>query len=313
MMSAANADDGHLEHGEAIPDQGAPAASADQGGQPAAYTQDGDMKVFSLTTRIVKWNILPEVTVAAMTYNGTVPGPMIRVTEGDKVRVLLKNDLPFPTTIHWHGVLVPNEMDGVPDMTQEAVPPGGSFTYEFTAAPAGTFWYHSHFETDSQVLTGLYAPFVIDSKTPAQPQPDMDVTLMLSEWRVVGGQTFPAMPMAGMEPNFFTINGKAYPATETVKVKLGQRVRLRFVSAGQFVHPMHLHGMPFRIVATDGNPVPEGAQWLKDTVSVAPGERYDVEFIADRPGQWMVHCHIPHHTTNDGKEPGGLMMVVEAS
>ena len=310
-MTSSNTGDGHMEHGEPVPDSGVPEATESQGGQPLAFRLEDDVKVFDLTTRLVKWHILPDVLVTAMTYNGTVPGPMIRVTQGDKVRINLKNELPFPTTIHWHGVLVPNAMDGVPNMTQEAVPPGGTFTYEFTAEPAGTFWYHSHYETDSQVLTGLYAPFIIEPKEPPATPADVDVTLMLSEWRVVGGQTFPAMPMTGMDPNYFTINGKAYPAVEPLKVKLGQRVRLRFVAAGQFIHPMHLHGLPFRIVATDGNPVPEGAQLLKDTVSVAPGERYDVEFIADRPGKWMLHCHIPHHTTNDGEEPGGLMMVVE--
>jgi FtsP/CotA-like multicopper oxidase with cupredoxin domain len=224
------------------------------------------------------------------------------------VRVILTNDLPFPTTIHWHGILVPNAMDGVPGMTQEPVAPGAQFTYEFTAEPAGTYWYHSHYESDAQIMTGLYAPFIIDPAEQAGPPPDVDVTLMFSEWRVIGGQTFPAMPMTGMDPNYFTINGKAYPAVEPIRLKQGQRLRLRLISAGQFVHPIHLHGPHFRIVATDGYAVPEGAQLTKDTVSVAPGERYDIEWVADQPGHWMLHCHIPHHTTNDGEEPGGLML-----
>jgi FtsP/CotA-like multicopper oxidase with cupredoxin domain len=294
-----------------VPDADIPPATESQGGQRLAYREENGVKVFELTSRPVKWHILPDVPVTAMTYNGTVPGPEIRVTQGDRVRVLLKNDLPYATTIHWHGILVPNGMDGVPDMTQAPVPPGGSFTYEFTAEPAGTYWYHSHVQTDVQVLTGLYAPFIIEPSEPAALQPDVDVTLMLSEWRVIGGQTFPAMPMSGMDPNYFTINGKGFPAVEPLKVKLGQRVRLRFVSAGQFIHPMHLHGPHFKVIATDGYPVPEAAQLTKDTVSVAPGERYDVEFVADMPGKWMLHCHIPHHTTNDGEEPGGLMMVIE--
>jgi FtsP/CotA-like multicopper oxidase with cupredoxin domain len=113
-----------------------------------------------------------------------------------------------------------------------------------------------------------------------------------------------------MDGNFFTINGKAYPDTETLNVKVGQKVRLRFIGSGQMIHPMHLHGFPFKIVATDGNDVPASAQWTKDTIAVAPGERYDVEFTPDRPGKWMLHCHIPHHTTNEHVEPGGIMMMI---
>ncbi len=281
-----------------------------KGGQPLAFKLENSVKVFELTAKPVKWDILKDVTVTAWTYNGTVPGPMIRVTEGDKVRVVVKNDLPEPTTVHWHGVQVPNAMDGVPDVTQKPIKPGETFTYEFEAKPAGTFWYHSHVDGDVQVSVGLYAPFIIEPKNPTGPRPDVDVTLMLGEWRSVGGKTYAAMPMGGMEPNYFTINGKAFPATETINVKKEQRVRLRFISTGQFIHPMHLHGMAFKVVATDGWPVPKAAQLTKDTLSIAPGERYDVEFVADSPGQWMLHCHILHHTTNNNVEPGGLMLMV---
>jgi FtsP/CotA-like multicopper oxidase with cupredoxin domain len=136
---------------------------------------------------------------------------------------------------------------------------------------------------------------------------------MFSEWRVVDAQTFPAMPMAALEPNYFTINGKAFPATETINVRLGQRVQLRLASIGQFNHSMHLHGMPFQITATDGYPVPEAARLTKDTVSVDPGERYDIEFVATEPGQWILHCHITHHTTNDGADSGGLLLVINVT
>lgn len=288
------------------------AATETKGGQPLAYREENGVKVFELTAKAVRWPILEGVTATAWTYNGTVPGPMIRVTEGDQVRILVKNELDEPTTIHWHGVEVPNAMDGVPGVTQDPIQPGETFTYEFSARPAGTFMYHSHFDGDVQVSAGLYAPMIIDPKEPA-PAPDVDVTLMLSEWLVRDGYTYAAMPMGGMEPNYFTINGKAFPATETINVKQGQRVRLRFIAIGQFIHPMHLHGVPFKIVATDGHPVPEAAQLTKDTVSVAPGERYDVEFIATETGQWMLHCHILHHTTNDNVEPGGLMLIVNVT
>lgn len=295
-----------------IPSAGVPAATQAVGGQPLDFRLEDDVKVFELTAQPVRWNILDDVTVTAWTYNGTVPGPMIRVTESDRVRIQFTNQLPEPTTIHWHGIEVPNAMDGVPGVTQDPVLPGETFTYEFVAKPAGSFMYHSHFESDTQVSIGLYAPFIIDPVQPENP-PDVDLTFMLSEWRVTNGETYAAMPMMGMEPNYFTINGKAFPATETINVKVGQRVRLRLMGIGQFVHPMHLHGMPFKIVATDGYDVPEAAQLTKDTVSVAPGERYDIEFVATEPGQWMFHCHILHHTTNDGADPGGLMLVVNVT
>jgi FtsP/CotA-like multicopper oxidase with cupredoxin domain len=285
----------------------------DIGGQPLDYRLEDGIKVFEITAQPVIWNILDDVAVTAWTYNGTVPGPMIRVTQGDQVRIVFTNNLPEPTTVHWHGILVPNAMDGVPGITQDPILPGETFIYEFTANPSGTFMYHSHFESDAQIGLGLYAPFIIDPAQPQEPIADVDVTLMFSEWRIVNGQTFAAMPMAELEPNYFTINGKAFPATETINVKVGQRVRLRLASIGQFSHPMHLHGMPFQIVATDGYPVPEAARLTKDTVSVDPGERYDIEFVATEPGQWILHCHITHHTTNDGRDPGGIMLIVNVT
>jgi FtsP/CotA-like multicopper oxidase with cupredoxin domain len=285
-------------------------ATEKTGGQPLAYREEDGVKVFELTAKPVLWEIMEGVKVTAYTYNGTVPGPLIHVTEGDRVRIIVKNELPDPTTIHWHGIEVPNAMDGVPGVTQDPIQPGETFTYEFTAKPAGTFMYHSHYEGDVQVGVGLYAPFIIDPKEPEANPPAVDQTLMLSEWRMMDGKTYAAMPMGDMEPNYFTINGKSFPATETITVKKGERVRLRLIGIGQFIHPMHLHGMPFKIVATDGHPVPEAAQLTKDTISVAPGERYDIEFTATEAGQWMLHCHILHHTTNDNVEPGGLMLVI---
>ncbi|GIW07500.1 MAG: hypothetical protein KatS3mg060_2305 [Dehalococcoidia bacterium] len=140
--------------------------------------------------------------------------------------------------------------------------------------------------------------------------------IQIGEWRVIDGQTFPAMDFDGMKPNFFTLNGKAYPATERLQARVGERVRVRFIGTGQFIHPMHLHSQPFEIVETDGNPVPIGARLIKDTVLVGPGERYDVEFVARAPGLWLLHCHINHHTTNDGAEDqgaGGLTMILDVS
>ena len=307
-MMADNPEASHMMEPITAPD--VQPATETEGGRPLAYLEENGVKVFALTAKAVKWNILDNVAVTAYTYNGTVPGPMIRVTEGDQVRIVVKNELPEATTIHWHGVEVPNAMDGVPGVTQDPIEPGETFTYEFTAKPAGTFMYHSHFEGDVQVSAGLYAPFIIALKEPEANPPAADKVLMISEWLQKDGNTYAPMPMSGMEPNYFTINGKAFPSTQTITVKKGERVRLRLIGIGQFIHPMHLHGFPFKIVATDGHSVPEAAQLTKDTVSVAPGERYDIEFVATETGQWMLHCHILHHTTNENVEPGGLMLMI---
>jgi FtsP/CotA-like multicopper oxidase with cupredoxin domain len=296
---------------EAISEKGVAKSKVQTGLQELPYKLIEGTKVFNLTTKPIRWNILKDVVVTAWTYNGMVPGPLIRVTDGDKVRILVKNNLSEPTTIHWHGVQVPNNMDGIPDETQKPIQPDETFTYEFVAKPAGTYWYHSHFDSDKQISVGLSGAFIIEPIGGLVSKPDIDKILMLNEWRVIDGQTFAAMPATGMDGNYFTINGKAYPETETIEAKVGQKIRLRFIGSGQMIHPMHLHGFPFKIVATDGNDVPESAQWTKDVVSVAPGERYDIEFTPDRPGKWMLHCHIPHHTTNDHHEPGGLMMMID--
>lgn len=295
---------------EAISDAGVPEASQESGLQELPYTMDNGTKVFNLTATPVRWPILKDTVVTAWAYNGMVPGPLIRATNGDRVRILIKNNLPEPTTIHWHGIQVPNNMDGIPDETQKPIQPGETFTYEFVAKPEGTYWYHSHFDSDKQISVGLSGAFIIDPIGGLASKPDIDKVFMLNEWRIIDGQTYTAMPATGMDGNFFTINGKAFPSTENVSAKVGQKIRLRFIGSGQLIHPMHLHGFPFKIVATDGNDVPLSAQWTKDVVSVAPGERYDIEFTPDRPGKWMLHCHIPHHTTNDHEEPGGLMMMI---
>ena len=276
------------------------------------------MKVFRLEAAIIKWNILPDVQVAAYAFNHQVPGPRIHVTQGDRVRIIVKNDLPEATSIHWHGLTLPNAMDGVANITQRPIAPGASFTYDFTVTQWGTYFYHSHNEADRQQALGLYGALIIDPKDASQePAHDQEATIQLGEWMVENGNTFPAMSMTGLEPNYFTINGKAYPATETINLKLGQRLLVRFIGTNSVdIHPMHIHGGPFQIVATDGNPVPAGARLEKDTVDVGPGERYDVIWPARMPGKWLLHCHINHHITNNNVEEdgaGGLTVIINVT
>lgn len=279
---------------------------------------DHGVKVFDLDASVIKWSILPHKQVMAYAFNRQVPGPRIRVAEGDRIRINVTNHLPDSTTVHWHGLVVPNAMDGPAHVTQEPIAPGRSFTYEFTARQAGTFFYHSHDNGDRQQGLGLYGAFIIDPKDPSNaPAADLEYVIQLQEWLKREGYTYPAMLMEGGLPNFFTINGKAYPATETIQMKVGQKLRLRFIgSSNNFIHPMHIHGGPFKIVETDGNPVPAAAQTEKDVVNVAPGERYDVIWPAREPGRWLIHCHILHHTTNNNVEEqggGGLTMLINVT
>jgi manganese oxidase len=289
-----------------------------KGDQPLEPRIENDVKVFDLEASVIEWNLLPYERVAAFAFNRQVPGPRIRVKEGDRLRINVINHLPEPTTVHWHGLVIPNNMDGPADITQKPIQPGETYTYEFTTQQSGTYFYHTHKEPDRQQALGLYGALIIDPKEgPTVPEYDMEYTIQLQEWLEKEGYTYPAMLMEGALPNFFTINGKAYPATETINMKVGQKILVRFIGTNNnFVHPMHIHGGPFTIVATDGNPVPASARIQKDTVNVGPGERYDVIWTARLPGKWLLHCHIPHHTTNNNVEEegaGGLTMIINVT
>ena len=290
-------------------------ARGDQTLQPRI--EDG-VKVFELTASVIRWNILPDVTVDAYAFNRQVPGPRLELTQGDHVRIEFRNDLPESATIHWHGLIVPNAMDGPADIAQPPVPPGGQYVYEFIVGQSGTYFYHSHDHADRTQALGLYGALLIAPKEAgAEPRADIEYTIQLQEWLKREWLTYPAMQMEGGLPNYFTINGKAYPATETVHMRVGQTLKLRFIGTNNnFVHPMHVHGGPFTVVARDGETLPEGARYQADTVNVAPGQRYDVIWPARMPGKWLVHCHIPHHTANynvEEKGGGGLTMIVEVT
>jgi len=288
-----------------------------RGDQELAPRIEDGVKVFDLEASVIEWYILPDEPVLAYAFNQQVPGPRIRVTEGDRVRINVTNHLLESTTVHWHGLILPNEMDGAGDLTQEPIAPGETFTYEFTTAQRGTYFYHSHDHIDRQQALGLYGALIIDPKDPADYPYDYDQELVvqLQELLEREGYSWPSMPMDGGLPNYFTINGRAYPETETVHMRVGETLLVRFIGTNSgFIHPMHIHGGPFRIVETDDNPVPPEGQWVKDTVNVGPGERYDVLWEAREPGKWLLHCHIAHHTTNNNVETeggGGLMLIIE--
>jgi FtsP/CotA-like multicopper oxidase with cupredoxin domain len=277
---------------------------------------DGDVKVFELTTSVIRWTILPGVAVDAYAFNSQIPGPRIHVREGDHVRIEVTNHLPESTTVHWHGLILPNVMDGPAKITQAPIETGQRYRYEFTAVQSGTYLYHSHDHVDREQALGLYGALIID---PAQLDPslhaDHEYAVMLQEWLLREGLTYPAMPMDGAQPNYFTINGRAYPATDVIHMRVGETLKIRFIGSNNgFIHPMHIHGGPFQVVAVDGQTLEPSGRYSADTVNVGPGQRYDVIWKARQPGKWLIHCHIGHHTTNNNTESqggGGLMMIIE--
>ena len=283
----------------------------------APHIENG-VKVFDLETSVIRWQILPTTWVNAYAFNGQVPGPTLRFKQGDRVRINVTNHLPESTTVHWHGLILPNVMDGPAKVTQDPIENGGTYRYEFTAVQSGTYFYHSHDHVDRQQALGLYGALLIE---PAVTDPslaaDHEYTLQLQEWLMREGLTYPAMPMEGGMPNYFTINGRAYPSTDTIHMKVGETVKVRFVGSNSgFIHPMHIHGGPFQVVARDGETLAPAQRFLADTINVGPGQRYDVIWKALKPGKWMIHCHISHHTTNNNAETdggGGLMMHIEVA
>ncbi|TPO13782.1 DUF4396 domain-containing protein [Mesorhizobium sp. B1-1-5] len=289
---------------------------AAKGDQDLPFRMENGVKVFELRPSVIRWHILPDVTVDAYAYNGQIPGPRIHIRQGDRVRINVTNALPEETTVHWHGLILPNQMDGPAEITQAPIEPGQTYSYEFTATQHGTYFYHPHAKPDRTQALGLYGALIIDPANPAdEVAADHDYVIELQEWLVREGLTYPSMPMDGGMPNFFTINGKAYPSTDTIHMKVGETLKVRFIGTNNgFIHPMHIHGGPFEVVARDGETVPATARFLADTVNVGPGQRYDVVWTARRPGKWLIHCHIPHHTTNNNAEEkggGGLMVVID--
>lgn len=284
-MSAADMDRMHEEGVKAFP-----AKTKGLGGQRLEFTMDGDTKVFRLTCEEVQWEVRPGDIKAAFSYNGTLPGPEIRVTEGDKVRFLVTNKLPESTSIHWHGLITPNKMDGVPFLTQAPIKNGETFTYEFVAKPSGSHMYHSHHNAMEQVGKGLLGAFIVEPKDKSTyPAFDKEYTMVLND--TIHG---------------FTLNGKSFPATQPLSAKLGQKLLVRYMNEGLMNHPMHLHGMAMRVVAKDGYVLPQ--PYMCDTLDVAPGDRYDVIIECDNPGAWAFHCHTLSHA----EAPSGMFGLVTA-
>ncbi|HKX29871.1 MAG TPA: multicopper oxidase domain-containing protein [Blastocatellia bacterium] len=275
------------------------------------YTLENGVKVFELRAEVVECELMPAShmgparKIFAWGYNGSVPGPMIEVVEGDRVRVVFTNKLPEPTTIHWHGLEIPVEMDGTPYISQPPIEPGGKFVYEFTVNQNGTFFYHSH--GAMQEMMGMIGLFVIHPKKSYTPRVDQDYGIILQEWALLPNN--PTPNTLSMEFNWLTMNGKSAPATTPLIIKQGERVRIRLVNLGMDHHPIHLHGAQFQVTGTEGGRIPESAWYPGNTVVVGVAQARDIEFEAKYAGDWMLHCHMPHHMMNQMVSMVGPMMM----
>jgi FtsP/CotA-like multicopper oxidase with cupredoxin domain len=259
------------------------------------FELDAGVKVFRLTAEPVKRQIAPFKTIDAWGYNGSCPGPTIQVQQGERVRVIFENQLPESTSLHWHGLEVPIEQDGVPWISQKPVAPGEKYVYEFTVHQEGTFFYHAH--SAMQEMMGLLGFFVAHPERNYQPRADHDFGLILQEWAVLPNNSVPNT--ASMEFNWLTFNGVSGPAITPMIVRLGSRVRLRIINLGMDHHPIHLHGHQFVITGTEGGRAPESTWCPMNTVLVGVAQARVIEFEAKYPGAWMLHCHLPHHMMNN--------------
>lgn len=343
-------------------------SESDQQPKQMSASSDSPIEVltgntFTLTAKESMLHLDDNTMKNAWTYNGTVPGPQLRVKQGETIKVVLKNELPEPVTIHWHGLPVPNNMDGIPGVTQNAVKPGESFTYQFKVEVPGTYWYHSHQKSVDQVDKGLYGSIVVE---PKNPEPfDKDFTLVLDEWmkddsmadmhggggagmdKNGGNSSNSSMDMSSMNHGsstnsssmdmsnmnhgssknssgmdmrnmsdaemmplmytIFSVNGKTGSAIQPLKVKEGEKVRIRLINAGYLSHKLHLPRHDFKIVSTDGQPINNPPKINGQLLNIAPGERYDIEFVANNPGKWL----LDEHSSNPGAKSLAVPIVYE--
>ena len=266
-------------------------------GRSLPFKMKNGVKEFHLVAEPVEREFAPGMKVKCWGYNGSTPGPTIEAVEGDRVRLLVTNKLPEHTTIHWHGIFLPNGMDGVGGLTQPHIKPGETYVYEFTLRQSGTFMYHPHADEMVQLAVGMMGMFIIHPKRPEKPRIHRDFAIMLHEWAVHPG-TYRPDPAVMLDFNIFTFNSKVFPAIDPLVVKTGDRVRLRIANLSMDEHPIHIHGHAFKVTATDGGRIPPQGQWPETTVLVPVGAIRDVEFVADAPGDWALHCHKSHHTMN---------------
>jgi hypothetical protein len=267
------------------------------------WRMDGGIKEFHLIAEPVKQEIVPGRVIDLWGYNGSAPGPTIQVNQGDRVRIIVDNHLPEATSMHWHGFEVPVEMDGSPGSSQDPILPGERFVYEFTLHQEGTYFYHSHLAM--QEMMGMIGAFIMHPRETYKPRADKDFAIILQEYAILPNISVPNS--MNMEFNWVTLNGKAGPATTPLIVRHGERVRIRLINLGMDHHPVHLHGHQFVVTGTEGGRQPESTWGPGNTVLVGVAQSRDIEFVANNPGDWMLHCHLPHHMMNQMSSNVGPM------
>jgi FtsP/CotA-like multicopper oxidase with cupredoxin domain len=307
---------GEHQHSEHAPDANAKESNATQGSLPPGEPEKDytpvivpngvklpwkvveGVKVYHLVAEPVKHEFASGLSADCWGYNGVVHGPTIEAVEGDRVRIYVTNKLGAPTSVHWHGILLPNGMDGVAGLNQRAIRPGETYKYEFTLRQHGTHMYHPHHDEMTQMAMGLMGLFVIHPRRPKSERPDRDFAILLSEWRIDTGTSRPN-PNEMTDFNVLTMNARVFPGTEPLVAKFGERVRIRLGNLSAMDHhPIHLHGYQFRITETDGGQIPESAQQVETTALVQVGSTKTIDFVADAPGDWALHCHMTHHVMN---------------
>lgn len=281
------------------------------------FTVEEGMKCFVLVAEPVTRELLPGIKMKGWGYNGSIPGPTIRVKQGDWVKIRVINHLPEATSVHWHGLDIPNSMDGVPEVEPTPkIRPGEYFDYCFQIMNApGTHMYHTHHNTVTQELMGLGGGFIIESE--CNDYIHRDYFIMLQEFHLQG------LPKGELKKgdydldpltdsfNFFTMNGRCFPYSNSLPVKYGENIRIRLGNIGMNAHPIHLHGHQFLLTAADGNEISSSARLLRNTIEVSSGTTYDLLFCANNPGTWPFHCHMPHHISNNFTKPiGGMFKTI---
>ncbi|MCM0018577.1 MAG: copper oxidase [Tagaea sp.] len=254
-------------------------------------------KEFHLTAEPVVREIAPGMTANLWGYNGQSPGPTIECVEGDKVRIFVTNKLPEHTTIHWHGILLPCGMDGVGGLTQPHIPVGKTFVYEFVMKKSGTFMYHPHADEMVQMSMGMMGFFVVHPRNPTLHAVDRDFVFILNAYDIEPGAKTPKNSTM-LDFNIWSWNSRAFPGIDPLVVRKGDRVRIRVGNLTMTNHPIHLHGYDFVVTGTDGGWVPPSARWPEVSADIGVGQMRAIEFVADEPGDWAIHCHKSHHTMN---------------
>jgi FtsP/CotA-like multicopper oxidase with cupredoxin domain len=267
------------------------------------FEVDNGVKVFHLIAEPVRQKLIPGMTANLWGYNGSAPGPTIQINQGDRVRLIVDNHLPEPTSMHWHGFEIPFDMDGGPGISQDPIPPGGRFVYEFTLHQEGTYFYHSHMAM--QEMMGMIGAFIMHPQKSYDPPVDKDFTIIMQEYAILPNN--PTPNSMSMEFNWLTFNGKSGPDCTPMIIRLGERVRIRLINLGMDHHPIHLHGNTFYVTGTEGGRAPKTTWRPENTVLVGVAQARDIEFEANNPGDWLLHCHLPHHMMNHMSQMVGSM------